>query len=109
LERESGGGRLRKEGFRKSDTTSRSRIRERIGKIDIGRMSDRTSGEEIFGIGCMTAIFHCAGMVEFAIDKLKRCANGSQNIGAPRRKNQKKRLSEPGVVGLSLSRILKIL
>ena len=71
---------MRKEGLRKSDTTSRSRILERIGKIDIGRISERTSGEGILGIGCMTAMFHCAGIVELAIDRFYRPPSNQKKI-----------------------------
>lgn len=66
----------------------RSIIRVNTGVIEMGRKSDGCCGFDVFGIGFMTAFFHCCGTVDVARDRLKSLARGLENIGAPTLRNQ---------------------
>ena len=73
---------------------------DKIGVREIGLKSTGASGTEIFGIGTMSACFHCTGTIDEFIDILKRVETGSAIIGADNFRNQAGRSSKPTAVGL---------
>jgi hypothetical protein len=54
----------------------------------MGRKLDDCCRFETFGIGFMTAFFHCRGTMDVARDRLKSLARGLENIGIPTPRNQ---------------------
>ena len=80
-------------------TTSFSRIRQRIGVIEMGLKSAQLVGGVTFGMGWMIDIFHESGMNGTCRDQLKRFAIGRLIQGAARRRYYVCIQSYPSVVG----------
>jgi len=57
-------------------TMIRSKILVRTGVMEIGLKLACSLGADILGTGVMTARFHCCGVVEVAMDRLKRRVAG---------------------------------
>jgi len=54
----------------------RSKILVKTGVMEIGLKSACSWGADIFGTGLMAARFQCCGLVEVAVDRLKRRVTG---------------------------------
>ena len=81
--------------------------RDSTGTTEIGRRSLGVLGSESFGIGWITADFHCDGRIPDAKDRLMRWVRGLDITGAAKRKNQAGKSSGPVAVGERVSSILK--
>ena len=86
-------------------TTHFSNTRDIMGVSEMGLKSPGCKGWLTFGIGVITAAFHCRGTTPETMDRLNRYAIGAANYtDAPNLRNHAGMLSRPAAVGCSLFR-----
>src|SRR6218665_273049 len=96
-------------GYMKRSTTIRSKARDWTGTTEIGQKSPGPFAGLVFATGRIRATRHCSGIVDEFKDKLNNRATHFAQTGANRRRNHAGTLSRPSAVGLSRSRMKKVL